>query len=36
LPPRLQNVRLSLCSSGGETERNSPTVLPWSGAHSAF
>jgi hypothetical protein len=28
LPPRLQNVRLSLCSSGGETERNSPTVLP--------
>jgi hypothetical protein len=30
LPPRLQNVRLSWCSSGGEIERSPPTVLPWS------
>jgi hypothetical protein len=28
----LQNVRLSWCSSGGETERSPPTVLLWSGA----
>jgi hypothetical protein len=25
-------VSLSWCSSGGETERCPPTVLPWSGA----
>jgi hypothetical protein len=30
LPPRLQNVRFSWCSSGRETERSPPTVLPWS------
>jgi hypothetical protein len=24
LPPRLQNVRISWCSSGGETERSPP------------
>jgi hypothetical protein len=28
LPPRLRNVPLSRCSSGGETERSPPTVAP--------
>jgi hypothetical protein len=32
LPSRLQNVRLSWRSSGGETERIPPIVLPWSDA----
>jgi hypothetical protein len=29
LPPRLQNLRLSWCYSGEETERSPATVLPW-------